>query len=159
MHKKKQEEKFLTYYFTGAAHLIKREVFKECGLYPTDFFYGMEEYDLSYRVLDKGYSIGYSNSITFLHKESPLGRKPKNEQIKMMWVNKCKVAFRYLPVKYFYTTAIMWSFEYLKKTGFDLKGWFKGWMQILRIQQTEERTPIKETALEYLKKVEARLWY
>lgn len=153
------ENCFLTYYFTGAAHILKRSVFIECGLYPTDFFYGMEEYDLSYRVLDKGFSIGYSNSITFLHKESPLGRKPKNEQVRMMWVNKCKVAYRYLPTKYFYSTAVMWSLEYFKKAGVDMKGWLKGWKQVSLIPKTQQRTTIQKLALKYLKRVQARLWY
>jgi Predicted glycosyltransferases len=90
-------------------------VLEKVGSYPTDFFYGMEEYDLSYRVLEAGYSIAYTDKVVMLHKESPLGRKPKKEKLQMMWVNKSKVAYRHLPKKYFYSTAFMWSLEYLKK--------------------------------------------
>jgi GT2 family glycosyltransferase len=162
-HKKRKEKidlpKFLTYYYTGAVHLIRKSVFNECGLYPTDFFYGMEEYDLSYRALNRGYSIAYSNAITFLHKESPLGRKPKSEQLRMMWVNKCKVAYKYLPKKYFYSTAAMWSVEYFIKAGADIKGWMKGWSMIAKIPSTQSRQPISTATLQYLARVEARLWY
>ena len=119
----------------------------------------MEEYDLSYRILDNGYCIKYESSIVMLHKESPLGRKPRSDKQRMMWVNKTKVAYRYLPKIYFYSTAMMWSVEYLQKTGFDVKGWFKGWKQILEIPRKERRTRLKESTLEYLRKVEARLWY
>jgi len=48
---------FLTYYYAGGAHAIRRDVLETTGNYPVDFFYGMEEYDLSYRILDAGYSI------------------------------------------------------------------------------------------------------
>jgi GT2 family glycosyltransferase len=162
-HKKFNEYKskpfFETYYYAGGAHAIKRNIIETLVSYPDDFFYGMEEYDLSYRILNAGYSIVYSDKIVMLHKESPLGRKPKEEKLRMMWVNKSKVAYRYLPKKYYYSTAWMWSFQYLRKTGFNLKGFFRGWKEVRAISKTEKREPISASAMEYLKKVKARLWY
>lgn len=157
--KYKHKSEFFTYYFAGGAHAIKAHVLHEVGNLPDEFFYGMEEYDLSYRILDKGYCIKYDSSIVMLHKESPLGRKPRSEKLMMMWVNKSKVAYRYLPKVYFYTTAIMWSIEYFRKAGFDLGGWLKGWKQVFGIARKERRTPLKQSTLQYLQKVEARLWY
>ena len=150
---------FETYYYAGGAHAIKREVIEKLGQYPDDFFYGMEEYDLAYRILDAGYSIVYSDKIVMLHKESPLGRKPKKEKLQMMWLNKSKVAWRYLPKKYFYSTAFMWSMQYLKETSFNIGGFVSGWKKILSISSGEKRTPIKQTTMDYLRKVKARLWY
>jgi GT2 family glycosyltransferase len=150
---------FYTYYFAGGAHAIKREVLEKIGFYPEDFFYGMEEYDLSYRILENGYSIAYSDSVIMLHKESPLGRKPKKEKLQMMWLNKSKVAYRYLPKKYFYSTAFMWSLEYLKQTGLDFSGFFKGWKKVGSIPRTEKQSGISSRTLGYLRHVKARLWY
>ncbi len=155
----KDKSFFETYYFAGGAHAVKKDVMEKLGLYPSDFFYGMEEYDLSYRIIDAGYSIVYSDKIIMLHKESPLGRKPKEEKIRMMWVNKCKVAWRYLPKKYFYSTACMWGLQYLKETKFNIAGFFKGWKAVLSVAKTERRTPIGTAAMQYLGKVKARLWY
>lgn len=150
---------FETYFYAGGAHAVKREVIEQLGSYPDDFFYGMEEYDLSYRIINAGYSIVYSDKIVMLHKESPLGRKPKNEKLRMMWVNKTKVAYRYLPKRYFYSTALMWSLQYLKITGFNLPGFFKGWGEVFSIAGNEKRTPVNAAAMQYLRKVKARLWY
>jgi GT2 family glycosyltransferase len=150
---------FETYYYAGGAHAIKREVFHHAGKYPEDFFYGMEEYDLSYRILDAGYSIAYSDRVTMLHKESPLGRQPKKQKMAMLWINKAKVAWRYLPSIYFFSTALMWSLEYLRKTGFDLPGWFGTWIDVIKIPLTEKRRPVSSATRDYLKKAEARLWY
>lgn len=155
----KDRLEFFTYYFAGGAHAIKRDVLKEVGNLPAEFFYGMEEYDLSYRVLDNGYCIKYDSSVVMLHKESPSGRKPKSEKQRMMWVNKSKVAYRYLPKIYFYSTALMWSVEYMKQAGPDITGWLKGWKLIFKISGKERRTPLKKSTMEYLRKVEARLWY
>lgn len=150
---------FFTYYFAGGAHAIKRSVLDEAGHLPEAFFYGMEEYDLSYRIINKGYSIKYDDSIVMLHKESPLGRKPKSDKLKMMWVNKCKVAYRHLPKRYFYSTAIMWSINYLKDTAFNITGFIDGWRQVFQIAADEKRTPVSKSSLHYLEQVEGRLWY
>jgi GT2 family glycosyltransferase len=155
----KEKAFFETYYYAGGAHAIKREALDKVGSYPTDFFYGMEEYDLSYRLLNAGYRIVYSDSVVMLHKESPLGRKPKNEKLRMMWHNKAKVAWRYLPKKYFYSTVFMWSLQYLKITGFDLKGYFTGWKEISRIAKNEKRRPVDAETLQRLKELRARLWF
>lgn len=156
---KKDLSHFETYYYPGCAHAIRKEVFDKVKYYPEDFFYGMEEYDLSYRAIDAGYTIEYTDKAEVLHKESPLGRMPSEEKIRSMWVNKSKVAWKYLPRIYYFTTKWMWSFEYLLKTKFNIKGWFKGWRQIKRVPSTEIRKAISTNSIEYLKKVKARLWY
>ena len=162
-HKRYDEYKdsnfFETYYYAGGAHAVRREVITDLGHYPDDFFYGMEEYDLSYRILEKGYSIVFTDKVVMLHKESPLGRKPKKEKLEMMWINKSKVAYRYLPKKYFYSTAFMWSLQYLRMTGFNIGGFFKGWKKVSNIPRQEQRKSISRSTLEYLDKVKARLWY
>ncbi len=148
---------FPTSYYAGGAHAVRRIAMEKVGPYPEDFFYGMEEYDLSYRLIDAGYSIVYSDEVVMLHKESPLGRQPKREKLRMMWVNKTTVAWRYLPWGRILSTAILWSFEYLRKSGFDLRGWLKGWGQVFGIASSQRRNPIGKAALAYLSKVEARL--
>jgi GT2 family glycosyltransferase len=155
----KDKHEFLTYYYAGGAHAIRRSVLDKVGNYPEDFFYGMEEYDLGYRILDAGYSIIYSDKVVMLHKESPLGRTTRKEKLRMMWVNKSKVAWRYLPKRYFWSTAAMWSLEYLRKTNFDLSGWLKGWKDSLAIPRNEKHTPVSEATRGYLRKTEARLFY
>lgn len=157
--KRKELHEFETYYFAGGAHAIRTSVMKELNGYPTDFFYGMEEYDLSYRIIEKGYSLLYTDAVIMLHKESPEGRPPHRDKMIMLWKNKSVVAWRYLPKIYFWTTKWMWSFEYLRKTSFDLWGWFKGWKAIRQIESTEQRTPLSENSLKRLKQLEARLWY
>jgi len=162
-HKNYEEYKdkpwFFTYYFVGAAHIMHKALFDKTGYYPEDFFYGMEEYDLSYRILDAGYSLAYDSSVIVWHKESPLGRVTQSEKLGMMWLNKCKVAWCYLPNKYFYSTAIMWSFEYLKKTKLDFNGFFKIWKKVSQIPYAIFKKEVSKSALAYLDKVKARLWY
>lgn len=155
----KEQHQFLTYYYAGCAHAISREAWLQAGEYPSNFFYGMEEYDLAFRVLNHDYSIIYKDSVVVHHKESPQGRTSSEEKIRMMWVNKTTVAYKYLPIQYFYSTALMWSMEYLKRTGFNFNGFIFGWQQVAKIPSKEKRQLIKTSTITYLKKVQARLWY
>ena len=153
------KSQFLTSYFIGCAHLIKKEVLQYTGMYPPDFHYGMEEYDLSYRILNAGYSIGYDNRVTIMHKESPLGRQANYKKLQMQWVNKSKVAWRYLPFRYFVTTALSWAIQYLRFAPDHLKTFALSLLLIFKIPFTEKRTQISKGAMIYLKKVGARLKY
>jgi GT2 family glycosyltransferase len=156
---KKDLHRFDTYYFTGCAHAIRKDVFEKVGYYPENFFYGMEEYDLSYRAINSYFTIKYDDRVSILHKESPFGRLPNSEKLRRMWINKTRVAWRYLPKKYFYTTAILWSLQYLRNTNWYLAGWFTGWRKIFKIPHLEKRKVLNKQALSYLKHVKARLWY
>ncbi len=157
--KKKDFHSFETYYYAGGAHAISREAIEKANFYPEDFFYGMEEYDLSYRLLDCGYKIIYSDSIVMLHKESPLGRQPTRNKLKMLWLNKSKVAWRYLPFACYLSTFTLWSLEYLKKSNFDFPGFMLGWSSIFSIPLKERRKRIKPETLSHLIDLEARLYY
>lgn len=156
---RKQLTHFDTYYFAGCAHAIRRSVFDKVGFYPENFFYGMEEYDLSYRALKAGFKIIYDDRIVVFHRESPGGRVSNKEKMRSMWVNKTRVAWKYLPKRFFYSTALLWSLQYLKQTRFDLSGWFKGWRLVFHIPSSERRAPVSKQTRTYLEKVKARLWY
>lgn len=162
-HKRFQERKdldsFHTHYFAGAAHAIKRDVFLELGGFPADFFYGMEEYDLGYRLVKSGYCVVYCSRAVVLHKESPLGRVTPRSKHAMMWLNKVKVAWTYLPKRYYWSTVVMWSGAYFIQSKGDLFGWLKGLNRALAIRKHTSRQPLSQSDLTYLRRCEARLWY
>ncbi len=68
------EKPFLTCYFPGAGHALRKEALEQTGLYPDYYFYSTEELDLSYRLLDAGFSISYAPEISVFHKISPKTR-------------------------------------------------------------------------------------
>jgi GT2 family glycosyltransferase len=154
-----RDTEFLTSFFVGCATLMRKEALDLVGLYPEDWMYAMEEYDLGYRMIDAGYTIGYDPSVTIEHKESREGRLPDDAKLRLQWVNKSIVAWRYLPRRYFVTTALMWSLEYVRRVRGHPAGYLLAWRDVLRIPFVEPRKPIGPDALAYLRKVDARLWY
>ena len=53
--------------FLGCAAGMRREVFDAAGGYPPEYHYYVEEYDLSYRVLEAGYKIAYVEDCVAVH--------------------------------------------------------------------------------------------
>lgn len=153
------KEWFLTSHFIGAAAIFRKDVAEQLNYYRHDIIYGSEEYDIGYRAIDLGYSIAYDGSITVWHKESPKGRVTPNEKQALMWHNKTRIVWSFLPIKYFYTTFILWGLRYLLKSKFDFNGFFKTAKAILKMTKETPRSPLNSNAIKYLSSVEARLWY
>lgn len=60
--------------FIGAGHAMRREAFITAGEYDESLFFGGEERDLSYRILNLGYRIKYRPDLVVLHKVDPEAR-------------------------------------------------------------------------------------
>lgn len=155
----KHKPRFLTSYFLGGGSIVRKDALEAVDYYRHDIMYGMEEYDLGYRLINAGYTLGYDDAVRMWHKESPYGRVTSNEKNALMWHNKARIVWIFFPKIYFYTTSIMWGIRYLAKTNFDIKGW---WQNIKKIKQTINNTPrepIGQQGMEYIKAVGTRLWY
>lgn len=143
-----------TYYFIGAGHAIKKEVYQKTGLYPSDLGkYGGEERDLSFRILEKGYSILYTSDIKIYHKVSPNGRL--QEESFNRYRNQLIVLNRYMPKVYRISSNIIWTLFYLLKGKVKIKD-IKIVFKELKILKKET---ISLETLEKIKKMKGRILY
>lgn len=154
-----QEREFLTNFFVGSGHVIKKEVFECVGLYPTHFFYGMEEYDLAYKTIAAHYSIVYTADITVLHQKSPDGREAAITLTRWNLENKTVVAYTYLPLPYVATHFLAWSAYLLYQSRGNLILWWQACRNIIAKIRNTKRTPLPTAAIQYIKSVQGRLWY
>lgn len=131
-------------YYVGTTHAIRRELFKDCGGYNKDLFFGEEEMDLSYKAINKGWRIWYEPSVVVLHFPQPstVGEKELYHHIK----NRFYLAKKYLPLKYMIFYLITWSGKYFidavkaKNCLFILRDWEK---VFAHVQKQRERLLIK----------------
>lgn len=143
-----------TYYFIGAGHAIKKEVYDKVGLYPNDLGkYGGEERDLSFRILEKGYGILYTADTKIYHKVSPNGRL--REESFNRYRNQLVVLNRYMPKVYSISSNIIWTLFYLLKGKVKIKD-IKKVFNELKILKKET---ISSETLEKIKKMKGRIWY
>ncbi len=154
-----KEAEFFTNYFVGSGHMVRREVFDRVGLYTTEFFYGMEEYDLAYKTIEAGYTILYTSEVTVHHHKNASGRAAEKTLTRWNLENKTVVAYKYLPLRYVFSHLFFWSAHFLKEFRFDVFTLFKAWRNIPGKISRTERQPISSRALRYIETVKGRLWY
>ncbi|MDW9478662.1 glycosyltransferase [Sinorhizobium meliloti] len=99
---------FDTFRFIGVAHAVRRSLLEKSGVYCPSFFYGMEEFDLSYRFLRLGYRIEYRPDFRVQHMKANAGRLPSAAVIRRMYANKLAVGWMHLPGRTFALSAAAW---------------------------------------------------
>jgi len=155
---KDKSEVFYNLFF-GYGHVFPKSLIEKTGYYQEDFFYGMEEYDLSYATVKAGYTILFTNEIEVLHKQNPDGREPGNKTYARMFENKIIVVYKHLPMLYVITHFIMWSCFFLYKSGFRIGMYFQTLSSLKKRIKQAERIVMPDSGMAYLSKVHARLWY
>ena len=154
-------KKFETSYYIGAGHAIKKEVFNKAGLYSEDFFYGMEELDLSFKIIYNGYKIYYFPEVIVWHKQSLEGRMTEKEKWQKTLENRIKVSIRNLPRIYIIINTLIWSAKVFIETKGDFMVILKSYKNIIKERKSvfKERKVVSLETLRKLKKLQGRLYY
>ena len=145
--------------FYGYGHVFPKSLINDTGYYQEDFFYGMEENDLSYTAIKKGYSILFSKDILILHKVNPEGREASLQTQARYFENRMIAVYKHLPFLYLCTQYIMWSLYFLANTKFNIIAYLKAIAHLKKRLKSVQRQPMNEKGMHYLRKVKARLWY
>ena len=82
-------------YFVGAACVVRAATFHGVDGFDARFFYAMEESDLSWRLLDAGWSIWYSADLKAFHPRTAPSRHPRYARLTAR--NRLWMAWRSLP--------------------------------------------------------------
>ncbi|MBK9792344.1 MAG: glycosyltransferase [Sphingobacteriales bacterium] len=153
-----KQEVFYNLFF-GYGHVFPKSLIEQTGYYQEDFFYGMEEYDLSYATVKAGYSILFTKDILAIHKQNPNGREPGNITQARFFENKMIVVYKHLPLFYVISHFIFWSGYFLYKSKFAIALYFKSVFSMFKRMKIAKREVINSNGMQYLRKVKARLSY
>jgi GT2 family glycosyltransferase len=66
-----RDDQFYTTRYVGCGHGLRRSALVKTTLYDNSLFFFWEEIDLSYQLIQQGYTIGYFPDCVVLHKVSP----------------------------------------------------------------------------------------
>ena len=148
-------------YFYAIGHVLRAEAIRVVGGFPDRFHYGMEEVDLSYRLIEGGYTILYDPRIAIQHFRSDEGRPYTNNKYwEIAALNKMRLSWRLLPQPYPLTTSLVWSLIVLVKTR-SIKSFVRVLQQLSEERELllQERRPINKQAIQYIKMTGGRLLY
>ncbi len=94
-------------HFIGAACVVRASTFHEVGGFDPRFFYAMEESDLSWRLLDAGWSIWYSADLKAFHPRTAPSRHHRHAMLTAR--NRLWMAWRSLPAPIFAGYLLTWT--------------------------------------------------
>jgi GT2 family glycosyltransferase len=94
-------------YFVGAACVVRAATFHGVEGFDARFFYAMEESDLSWRLLDAGWSIWYSADLKAFHPRTAPSRHPGHARLTAR--NRLWMAWRLLPAPMFAGYLLTWT--------------------------------------------------
>ncbi|TNV21255.1 glycosyltransferase [Buttiauxella sp. B2] len=158
-HKNKKinmDEEFYTYYVIGAGNAIDVGKSRSVGNYPKDFgLYGFEEIDLSFRLINAGYKIKYIPECIVYHKKSPDGRFSNKTTNQLAFINRSKMAKRYLKNRYFISCLIVRGVFCIMKTK-DINLCMSGIREVLNDSKNEK---FNDTFYKYVKSVNGFLYW
>lgn len=149
---RESEQSFYTFRFIGVGHAMRTDILTKAGTYDVSFFYGMEEFDLAYRILNQDYKILYDPRFSLHHHKHSSGRLRSNEKWMRSYSNKLKLAFKNLPFRHVCAVASLWFFYSAFKAR-SLKVPFIAIQDFLvwkKLNNTK-RLPIGKDALQYIK--------
>tara|TARA_Y100000768_G_C23980223_1_gene685326 strand:- start:207 stop:1082 length:876 start_codon:yes stop_codon:yes gene_type:complete len=82
--------------FLGGACLIRKSAWDSSGGYADELFYGMEETDLSWRMVDRGWQIYYDSNLSIYHPKYYPSRH--SDSLRLTVRNRVWIAKRNLPL-------------------------------------------------------------
>lgn len=94
-------------HFIGAACAVRAEAFHAVEGFEQRFFYAMEESDLSWRLLDAGWSLWYAADLTAFHPRTTPSRHPGH--VLLTARNRFWAAWRSLPLPVALGYVLTWT--------------------------------------------------
>ena len=74
-----------------------------------DFFYGLEEIDYAYRVIEAGYELAYEPSIWVVEHNDPGGRRARRDVEEMRLTNKMIISWKFMPALFLPLNILVFS--------------------------------------------------
>jgi GT2 family glycosyltransferase len=150
---------FLTFRFIGVGHAIRSAALTEVGLYADDFFFAAEEFDMCWRLIKHKFSILYLPEVWVRHKRDPSGRMAGKDVFEHVLLNKLRVGYMHLPLRYFVLNAVLWC-------GFAIKlsrgqaSLFRVWRRFFDWWRNnrDKRIPMDNAAIAYIRQCGGVIW-
>lgn len=149
-------------YFCGAGFACRRTLFIHLGMFWEPLFFIGEELDLSYRLVNQGYTICRAFSISVIHNETPSARVP-GKSIYYGVRNRLLVATRNLPWLNVFSHGLLWGAYYFIAAAKSrhLLFFSQGLIDTFKDlpQAIGTRSPVTKETLAKVKRLSGRVYY
>jgi GT2 family glycosyltransferase len=154
-----QDISFKTFRFQGNGFAMRRDAFVSIGNMSDDYFYGLEEIDYAYRVIEAGFEIIYQPKIWIEEHNDPGGRLPARAVQEMRLTNKMIISWKYMPGLYLPINLIAFSLYVFAlnrgRINIGRSVWnFLKWVK----NNPHRRSPIGVSSVSYIRACGGQVW-
>jgi GT2 family glycosyltransferase len=151
---------FDTFRFVGGFMALRREAYERVGGFSPEFFYGCEEVELSYRLIDGGWKILYSPEILAVELEHPSGRAPVVAAQTMRLRNRYIMAWMHMPFPQILFNYLFFTpyIAYFARGQIDIVKAVGGLLTWLRRGDRPQRKPLGPRAIAYIRSCRGSTW-
>lgn len=151
---------FATFRFVGGCVGFRTATLRETGGFLPDFFYGLEEIELSYRIIDAGWTILYDPDIVCEELEHPAGRRPRRAVQTDRLANKFIISFLHMPSPHVWFNLVAFiPYAWIYAQGeIDVVGAIRQFARWLRLPDRPRRRPIGAAAIRYIRACGGAVW-
>lgn len=150
---------FDTFRFVGGCVVFRRDVHRQLNGYSRDIFYGMDEIEYSYRIVEAGWSIRFVPEFVVVELQDPKGRKSRREVDTKTLTSKFFTSYLHMPFPHVIVNMILFPFYFYKVGGrADFIGAWIGFLRWLGRTDRPQRNPIGREARAYIKACGGQLW-
>lgn len=151
---------FETFRFVGGCVGFRATTLAEVGGFLPDFFYGLEEIELSYRIIDSGWKILYSPNITAEELEHPAGRRSKREVQTNRLTNKYIISYLRMPFPWIVVNYILFTVYliFFARGEVSVIGALKQFTRWLVRKDRLARKPISAATVRYIRQCGGKVW-
>jgi GT2 family glycosyltransferase len=151
---------FETFRFVGGCVGFRAKALAEVGGFLPDFFYGLEEIELSYRIIDGSWKILYSPDIAAEELEHPAGRRPKREVQTDRLANKYIISYLRMPFPWIVINYILFTpyLMFFARGDVSVTGALKQFARWLARADRPRRKPISPATISYIRQCGGSVW-
>lgn len=151
---------FETFRFVGGCVGFRRAALDETGGFLPDFFYGLEEIELSYRLIDRGWTILYDPEIVCEELEAPAGRRPKRVVQTDRLANKFIISYLRMPQPWVWLNMLAFTpyAVFFAKGEIDVMMAARQFWRWLRNPARPRRKAIGPGAVRYIRACGGAVW-
>ncbi len=151
---------FYTFRFVGGCVGFRARTLRDVGGFLPDFFYGLEEVELAYRIIDGGWKIRYEPDIVSEELEHPAGRRPKREVQTDRLANKYIISYLRMPQPWLMLNMVAFTPYLLYFAGGEasVSGAVRQFLAWLRKSDRPKRRPIGKEATRYIRACGGSTW-
>jgi GT2 family glycosyltransferase len=154
-----QDVSFKTFRFQGNGFAMRRDAFVAIGSMSDDFFYGLEEIDYAYRVIEAGFEIVYQPKVWIEEHNDPGGRMAARAVEEMRLTNKMIISWKYMPSVYLPINLIAFSLYVFALNRGRINVGRSFWNFVKWVKKNpRRRAPIGGNSVSYIRACGGQVW-